>query len=141
MSITIKLRDDHDGLLGLVAAFHDIVAQPVPPAGFDLLKFRHDFSKQLLAHLTREDWLLYPSLLQSSDPVISSTAQTFIDEMGGLLNDYKSWSARWTADRIGKEWVQFGKETADLLDALAERIGRENDHLYPLVERKRSHAA
>ncbi len=141
MNITIKLRADHDSLLKLIAAFHDLIAQPVAPMGIDLLKFRHAFSKDFLAHLTREDWLLYPSLLQSSDPVISSTAQAFIDEMGGQLEAFKSWSERWPVVKIGKDWVQFGKETKDLLDALSKRIERENDHLYPLIEQNMSYAA
>lgn len=141
MGITIKLRDDHDDLMRLAGKFLDLINRPTAPAGIDLVKFRTAFSKQLLAHLTREDWLLYPSLLQSSDRRISSTAQTFIDEMGGLLAEYKAWSARWPTERMIKEWSQFGTETTDLLTALARRIERENNELYPMVEIDLSRAA
>lgn len=134
MGITIKLRQDHDVLVSLVSDFRDILRQPVAPAGIDLVKFRSGFSKELLAHLTREDWLLYPSLLQSSDKLISGTAQRFVDEMGGLLASYKAWSGQWPTERIIAEWPTFVTETSALLDALAHRIDRENNELYPLVE-------
>ncbi len=136
MGITKKLREDHDELLKLADVFRDIIAQPVPPVGIDLIEFRSAFAKQLLAHLTREDWLLYPSLLQTSDRVIVATTQSFIDEMGGLLNALKAWSANWPAERISTDWATFVAETSDLLDALTRRIVRENEELYPLVEMK-----
>ncbi len=134
MGITVKLREDHDALLELVSFFRDILRQPVAPAGIDLVKFRSAFSKELLAHLTREDWLLYPGLLQSSDKLISGTAQAFMDEMGGLLSAYKAWSADWPTERMTADWRTFVTETSALLDALCRRIDRENNELYPLVE-------
>ncbi len=134
MGITIKLREDHDALLELIGLFRDILRQPIAPAGIDLVNFRSAFSKELLAHLTREDWLLYPSLLQSSDKLIAGTAQTFMDEMGGLLAAYKAWSGDWPTERIIAHWQTFVTETSAVLDALDERIDRENNELYPLVE-------
>jgi iron-sulfur cluster repair protein YtfE (RIC family) len=134
MGITVKLRQDHEVLVSLVNDFRAVLRQPVAPAGIDLVKFRSGFSKELLAHLTREDWLLYPSLLQSSDKIVSGTAQRFMDEMGGLLAAYKAWSAEWPTERITAEWRTFVIETSELLDALAQRIYRENNELYPLVE-------
>ena len=134
MGITLKLRHDHDALLKLAGVFQDILRQPVAPAGVDLGKFRSAFSKELLAHLTREDWLLYPGLLQSSDKHISFTAQAFIYEMGGLLAAYKAWSGDWPTEKIIANWQAFVTETTALLDALAQRIDRENNELYPLVE-------
>lgn len=134
MGITAKLRDDHDALLKLADVFRDILKQPVAPAGVNLTKFRSAFSKDMVAHLTREDWLLYPALLQSSDKVISAAAQAFIDEMGGLLAAYKAWSGEWPIERIVAEWKTFVTDTSALLDALSQRIERENSELYPLVE-------
>ena len=134
MGITAKLREDHHDLLKLADDFRDLIAQPDAPPSIDLVNFRSEFSRQLLAHLTREDWLLYPCLLQSSDRVIVATAQSFIDEMGGMLKALKAWVAIWPTERIFAEWATFGIETSNLLDALARRIVRENRELYPLVE-------
>lgn len=137
MGITVKLRADHDGLMQLGGDFRAMIAQPAAPAEIDLVNFRHAFSKQLLGHLTREDWLLYPSLLQASDRRIAETAQSFINEMGGLKAAYKDWSGRWPTKRVSQEWVGFVRETTDLLDTLSHRIERENTELYPLVEHDR----
>jgi iron-sulfur cluster repair protein YtfE (RIC family) len=141
MGITAKLRDDHDALLHMVERFRYVLGQPAAPAGLDLVKFRHGFSKQLLGHLTREDWLLYPSLLQSSERRIAATAQSFIDEMGGLMQAYKSWSAKWPTEAARANWSGFAAETTALLDQLERRIERENCELYPLVEQGFSQAA
>lgn len=139
--MTIKLRDNHEAIMELVGVFRDILSHPTALPGLDLVTFRNQFSKQLLGHLTSEDWLLYPSLLQSSDYLIAGTAQTFIDEMGGLLADYKAWSAKWPAVKIHEEWKLFVFETRELLDALSNRIERENNELYALVERNLFRAA
>jgi len=118
----------------MVDMFCEILALPVPPPGLDLVKFRHMFSKELLGHLTREDWLLYPSLLQSSDKRIAATAQNFIDEMGGLMQAYKTWSATWPTEAARLNWDGFVAETTELLSLLTRRVQRENDELYPLIE-------
>ncbi len=134
MRITVKLREDHDDLLKLISDFREIIAQPEAPPGIDLVNFRGKFARQLLAHLSREDLLLYPSLLQNSDRVIVATTQSFMDEMGGILKTFKTWSATWPTERISTEWATFRVETSNLLSALARRIVRENRELYPLVE-------
>ena len=66
--------------------------------------------------------------------MIAATAQTFIDEMGGMLKTFKAWLTTWPTERIFAKWVNFGIETSKLLDALTCRVVRENQELYPLVE-------
>ncbi len=134
MQITVKLREDHDDLLKLVRGFRDIIGQPEAPPGIDLVNFRGKFARQLLAHLSREDLFLYPSLLKNSDRAIVATTQSFMDEMGGILETFKAWSATWPTERICNEWATFRVETSNLLNALARRIDRENRELHPLVE-------
>lgn len=134
MHSTKQLRKDHDGLMALVSQFQQLIAAPAPPAGVDLVKFRQAFSKQMFAHLAREDMLLYPALLRSKNPVIARTAQTFMAEMGGMLEAYKQWSVRWPTERLTLEWSKFAEETSSLLRALSQRVARENLELYPLIE-------
>ncbi len=134
MPITQQLRQDHEALVELVLKFQEIIASSEPPAGVDLVKFRHAFSRQLLAHLAREDMLLYPTLRRSKNATIAKTAEAFVTEMGGLVDVYKQWSTSWPTERLTQEWPQFVEETASLLNALSQRIMRENIELYPLVE-------
>lgn len=134
MQITAQLRDDHDIIVQLVGKFRKIISASQPPSGVELVTFRHAFSKQLLAHLAREDMLLYPMLRQSKNAAVANTAEAFVDEMGGLLAAYKEWSVQWPTERVTEQWPVFVGETDSLLDALAKRIVRENEELYPLVE-------
>ena len=135
MNITAQLREDHAELERMARAFRRMLAGRVPPSGIDLVEFRQAFSREILAHLHREDVLLYPQLLKSNERYVSTMAQAFLHEMGGLLDAYKSWALRWPTERALADWAIFGKETEDLLDALTLRIESENRKLYPLLER------
>lgn len=132
--ITAILRADHDRLTQLATEFRLLVARTQPPPGIDLVKFRTAFSKEMLAHLAREDMLLYPALGKSPDPQVARIARSFVDEMGGLMSAYKEWSIRWPTELAVEYWPTFVHETTELLDMLATRIMRENNSLYPLVE-------
>lgn len=134
MSNMTVLRAQHDELLRLAGVLQHYISQPAAPDTLELFKFRQSFAKVLIAHLAAEDWVLYPRLLKSTDPVIADTAKAFVDEMGGLLAVFKDWSSRWAADSITRRWADFCTETNDLLNALAIRIDRENEQLYPLAD-------
>lgn len=135
MDITFQLRDDHAELEHLAGVFRTMIGRPLPPDGIELVELRQIFSRRILAHLYREDVLLYPQLRKSRVPYVSTLAEAFQHEMGGLLDAYKAWALRWPTERILADWPRFGKETGKLLDALVERIDNENRKLYPLLER------
>lgn len=134
MNITARLRDDHAELEQLANAFRAMLAAPVLPTGLELIEFRQIFTHHILAHLHREDLLLYPRLLESQHPYVSAMAEAFLKEMGGLLDAYRNWALRWTTERALTDWARFDNETRELLDALTRRIDSENNTLYPLVE-------
>lgn len=135
--LTASLRVDHDELLELSKAFRVLLAQAAPPTGIELVEFRQAFTKQVLGHLHREDMLLYPRLLKSQKRFIAAMAQSFQDDMGGLLGAYKSWALAWPTERALKNWRNFGSDTRSLLMMLERRIGQENNRLYPLLENDR----
>ena len=134
MSITTELRNDHAELVRYIGQLRQIISRPKAPASIEMFQFRHGFTKTVLAHLTTEDWVLYPAMLRSTDGEVVATAKRFMDEMGGLRDTYKAWLARWPTDAIGDEWAAFVIETSSLLDSLSNRIQRENYELYPLVD-------
>lgn len=134
MNITEQLREDHAELEQLANVFRAMLAAPVPPTSLELVEFRQMFSRRILAHLHREDVLLYPRLLKSRRPYVSTMAEAFLKEMGGLLDAYRNWALRWTTECALTDWARFGSETRELLDALTRRIDSENNKLYPLVE-------
>jgi hypothetical protein len=84
--------------------------------------------------LKTEDWVLYPSLLGSSNERVALTARVFSTEMGGLAAEYGDYANRWGADAIDSDWMGYQRETADILRLLTLRMSREERDLYPLLE-------
>ncbi|WP_309661124.1 hemerythrin domain-containing protein [Sphingomonas sp.] len=130
-----KLRRDHAGILTILAKFRHLIAKASPPPRLHLFALRHELSSLLVGHLKAEDWVLYPRLLADTDVTIAATAHAFCDEMGGLAAAYTQHCKQWTAESIAADWRGYCRESEALIDALANRILRENRELYPLVER------
>jgi len=90
---------------------------------------------KLSVHLIMEDKSLYPQLLNHDNEEIKTVAQKFINEMGNISN---------VLDEYKKEWIQSGNildrpqdfidATHELFSALGNRIERENNELYRLVD-------
>jgi hypothetical protein len=89
----------------------------------------------LLAHLKLEDWALYPRLIESAETDISAAGQAFKEEMGGLAPAFLAYSDKWNANTITADWSAYCKDTAAILEALTNRLIRENRDLLPLLER------
>ena len=65
---------------------------------------------------------------------VAGSARAFGDEMGGMAAAYNQHCSRWTADAIAADWSGYCRESGTLIDALANRIRRENLELYPLLD-------
>ena len=79
--------------------------------------------------------MLYPPLLSSGDAQVAATAKQFVDEMGGLAQAYTVFSERCDALSIESNWAGYRKEARGIIEALTNRIVRENRELYPLLEK------
>jgi hypothetical protein len=88
----------------------------------------------LIGHLKREDWILYPKLLRSSDGRVAVTARAFSAEMGGLATEFGGYTERWRASAIENVWAGYRIATAEVLQLLKLRMVREERDLYPLPE-------
>lgn len=131
----MQLRTDHVDLLDICKLLAGEIERDTPPSSVDLFVLRKRLTTRLIAHLKAEDWLLYPPLLESSDPEIARIAREFVDEMGGLAAAFNAYVEKWDALRITSEWPVYQVETRGIIDALQTRIVRENRELYPLLER------
>ena len=130
-----KLRSEHAELASIVGRLAEMVERDEPVEAVELFRIRRELSSTLIAHLKAEDWALYPRLAASADPEVAATAKRFQDEMGGLAEAYNLYAQRWDAMSIRFNWSGFCSETRDIIAALTSRIIRENEELYPLVER------
>lgn len=135
MTDVAKLREDHAELVKLARQLETFIGQPAPPQQLALFEVRRRLTSTLIAHLKTEDWVLYPRLLASSDASVAATGRAFNDEMGGLAAAFMAYSERWTADAIQADWPGYCRETRVIVDALMNRITRENRELLPLLDR------
>jgi hypothetical protein len=92
------------------------------------------FAGVLKLHLAMEDEGLYPSLSESVDAKIRDMARAFAVEMGSLAATFHAYNDRWTVPAIAQQPEVFAQETRAVFRALADRIDRENNDLYPLLE-------
>lgn len=134
MSSLSQLRQDHADIVCLIGELRHLTAQPAPPPSLTLFDARRRLSNHIITHLKTEDWLLYPPLLASPDPMIAATARQFVEEMGGLAKAFTDFVASWDALKIEANWTGYCKETSGILDALMNRLIRENRELLPLLD-------
>lgn len=135
MSELMRLREDHAKLARMFRRLEHIIEQREAPPQMELFAFRHELTTTLIGHLKLEDWALYPRLIDSGDADISAKGQQFKEEMGGLAPAFVAYCDKWTASTIASDWAGYCVETRGLLDALTDRLTRENRELLPLLER------
>jgi len=128
-----KLRREHAQLLEIIGRLSLVIAEPRPSAAANLHALRNELASALIRHLKGEDWVLYPRLLASPDASVQRTARTFNDEMGGLAHAYNAYAHKWTATSIEADWAGYCEDTRAIIEALTQRINREDRELYPLV--------
>lgn len=134
MSDLAKLREEHALIIKIVNRLSKIVEQPSAPSQLELFAVRRELSSALIAHLKAEDWVLYPRLVDSDNARVAGIARAFSQEMGGLAAAYLKYSEHWSAGGIVENWSGYCAETKGIVDALTNRITRENRELYPLLE-------
>jgi len=140
MATIQTLREEHAHLVRLVGQLAECIGRPAPPPATELFAVRRELNATLIAHLKAEDWILYPMLLTSGDPETAATARQFLDEMGGLAAAFLAYADKWSASTIERDWDGYCGESREIIEALTERIVRENRELYPLAEREKKAA-
>lgn len=88
-----------------------------------------------MCHLAIEDRFLYPALMTGPDKAVADTARRFQSEMGDLAGRFSSYMAHWSDHEVIAHWPDFCRETREILDALLNRVMKENAELYVLTGR------
>jgi hypothetical protein len=130
-----KVREDHATLARILGRLSDAIARETPPPSVELYDLRRELTSTLLAHLKLEDWVLYPTLAKHADGEVAALGKRFSDEMTGLSGIYTAYSEKWGATAIDADWSGYRADTAVVIEALTNRIIRENRELLPVAER------
>ncbi|MDQ8756119.1 hemerythrin domain-containing protein [Sphingosinicella sp. LHD-64] len=126
------LRAQHEGIMRIAAELRTAVERGDKLQPVAALRWR--LARELITHLAIEDRLFYPALMRSADAEAVRVAARLRDETGSFAADFTAYMARWNDLRVAREWEAFRTETKTILDALADRITREDQALYPLAE-------
>mgnify|MGYP003591475006 FL=1 len=90
----------------------------------------------LSVHLAAEDKYLYPALQKDPAAHIQQLAAKFSREMGTLADVYKAYRDRFMlTSQIEADPALFLQETARVLQALSNRLQKEDKELYPLLKK------
>lgn len=135
MSQLTKLREDHASLAAIFRQLRGAIQNSEAPHQLVLFGLRRELMSTLIAHLKLEDWALYPRLIESGDGEISDAGRAFQEEMGGLAPAFIAYCDKWNATAIEADWKGYCADTSAILDALENRLLRENRELLPLLER------
>lgn len=110
-------------------------ARALPDQASEARRLLSRLSGILRVHLAMEDQALYPRLAQHADEKLRTLASRYAEEMGSIQADFTDYLSRWPSrGAIAKDPEGFMKETRAVFTALRERIDREDEELYPLVD-------
>lgn len=90
---------------------------------------------KLKMHLISEDKFLYPQLMNSNKEDVWNIAHAFNYEMGSVSESFASFVQRYNVpDKILNNKEGFIAESKIIFDMIKNRIDKEDNKLYPLLE-------
>ncbi len=138
MSATKKFRDDHVRLLSMFDELGTVLGageKTVAENAAEISKKLSAFGGILKLHLAAEDKYLYPKLADSSDANVANIAKQFQQEMVGITDVFKNYSGKWNVATIATDPTGFIDETKQIVDAVKNRIDREENELYAAFDK------
>lgn len=127
----------HKDIIGLLDDISQVCSKPVLTKD-DAAIIRTalvSLSGKVITHLAAEDNMLYPRLLKSNNPKVSTLAREFFAEMGGMAEIFEKYLNEWMhVSAIVAQAGRFCSESEKVFSVLRERIAREEKELYVLTE-------
>ncbi|HEV2044254.1 MAG TPA: hemerythrin domain-containing protein [Sphingomicrobium sp.] len=135
MNNLTKLEAQHDALAGMMLRLVNLVQgfngpDLAYPIAVQLAKLAH----LLRLHLATEDEWFYPAMIGSGEPFAVSLATIYRNEVGGIAEQVEAFVAQWNSSvviALGAD--RFRDEMLSLFHKIEDRIGREDEELYPLA--------
>lgn len=98
----------------------------------DFVSRLNRFAGKIQVHLNSEDKFLYPHLLE--DERYSRKAQTYIDEMGNLIDEFIQYKNKYnTRSRVESNKLTIKAETNKIMSKVRDRINKEDNDLYKII--------
>jgi hypothetical protein len=132
MGFTDKFRQQHEEILGIAGELQKMMKTKADPQ--DLRTVLSSLAGKLNFHLAMEDKALYPRVMKI-DAAAHAVATRFVEEMGGLAEQFAAFNNKWQVSAIRKDADGFASEAHKIFNALGKRVARENAELYPLADK------
>ncbi|EZP69937.1 Hemerythrin HHE cation binding domain protein [Sphingomonas paucimobilis] len=126
-----QLQSQHDALDILADAFLRLIADDRAPRTLGTLRWQ--YARQLMAHLALEDQFFYPAMQRQAHLPLRDVAARLQTEMAPLAQSFSHYLARWSDDRIAREWPDFCRESRQMINAMINRMRKEEKLLMPLL--------
>ncbi len=133
---TATFRKQHVDIINLVnniLGSLDLDALKINSHG--IRKLLTKLSNNVKVHLILEDSALYPILANSDNAEIKTKSNKFMDEMGVISKTFSNYVEKWSmGSSIKEDTSSFVDETRKVMDALLNRMERENTDLYKILD-------
>ena len=129
-----RFKKEHADLMAAVTSLRELVQHGVGERADAIHRQLSAMNSAIKLHLAAEDRMLYPALMKAADPAVAQTGRQFQEEMGGLGRVFTDYNNKWQTSAIRTDVEGFANETRKVFGALAKRIERENNELYPLAD-------
>jgi len=136
MGITENLKEQHKKIFKLISRISSLLnSDELSKDPSQVCKLLSDLADDLNYHLTLEDHSFYPALFNHPDKNIIAAATKYVDEVKGLKESFENYMSKWNSpETVQNNPDDFINETMDLFEAISNRIYKEDNVLYPLVE-------
>ena len=137
MEKTESFRNQHKEILQVVREISPLIKGDQVTGDVNAVRnLLSTLAGKLNVHLSMEDKVLYPKLLDHQDANVRLMANKFNNEMGKIKEVFQGYLQKWqTGIAIQKDPASFTNDTKGIFDAISKRIERENNELYALVDR------
>ena len=134
-TLIANLRRQHDDLIVMSEEFASTLDNRGKWKFEGISQFLSLFEGKLKIHLSMEDRVLYPRLVNHVNEDVRSMTKTYIEEMSGIFDTFHSFTLKWkevaSADDLEEDLLE---EMKAIIDEILVRIGREEKALFPLLE-------
>jgi hypothetical protein len=132
---TSNFRRQHDELVSLAVELSGVVEAPRTPGSVARIQsVLNRLAGKLQVHKAMEEESLYSDLLSHERQEVRELAQRFQREFGDVYQVFLDFRDQWNGSRVGDRYDEFVPAARGLIAALAERVERENNGLYALVD-------
>ena len=130
-----KFKHEHVAILAAIDNLRNLARAGVARQAQAIAEQIVAMSGMIKLHLAVEQRYLYPAVQASGLASVARLGHRYETEMQGIAGDYLAFAARWnTAARLALEPEAFRSEANTVLQALYQRMRREDTELYPAVE-------